>query len=142
MEFHMFEGTVLRILKGEHDFDNHAMKVYLSNTKPNVTTDVDKSDLAEITNENGYSPVDAQTYVYAQTGFEYMPRIQAVDFIITASGGTVGPFRYLVLYDDDHSTDGLIGYWDRGHALILQDGESLEVTFGTFIFKMNQIWAF
>lgn len=51
------------------------------------------------------------------------------DTTLKASGGTVGPFRYIVLYNDTSVGDKLIGYYDRGGDLTLYDGETLTLQF-------------
>jgi hypothetical protein len=129
-----FQDFVEALALGEHDCNADTFKVYLSNTTPDVAADADKSDLAEITNENGYTaPVDIQNAMSESAG---TATVTAVDVLITATGGTVGPFRYVVCYNDDHPTDGLICYWDRGSAVTLQAGESLSIEFGAALFTL------
>ena len=57
----------------------------------------------------------------------------ATDLVLTASGGAVAAFRYIVFYDDDPTSpaDPLIGFLDYGSALTLADGESLTLDFGS-----------
>ena len=53
------------------------------------------------------------------------------DEVITAAGASVGPFRYVVIYNDSQTSpaDALIGYLDYGSAITLADGESLTLDF-------------
>ena len=133
--FFTFYHFMEALMKGEHDLDGDAISVYLSNTAPDVETDEVKADLAEITNQYGYSPVSIQSEVTAPYYYQY--RLVGTDLIITASGGPVGPFRYVVLFNNSHASDALIGYWDRGYSITLQDGEHLCVDLGSHILKIG-----
>ncbi len=106
-----------------------ACKVYLSNTAPNAATNAVKADLAEITNQNGYTAPVTVANVGTRSGGTFT--MQGTSLTITASGGTVGPFQYVVLYNDTPTSpaDPLIAWWDRGAALTLQNGESFSVKF-------------
>lgn len=111
------------------------LKVYLSNTAPNVATHTIKANLAEITAENGYTAGgdDVQNDSSSSGGTS---TVTGVDVTVTASGGTIGPFRYIVLYNDTTASkvDPLIGYWDYGSSITLQDGESHVTDFGASLF--------
>jgi len=113
------------------DLNGDTFNVYLSNAAPSASLDDVKADLAEITNQNGYTaPVDIQNAYSEASGTGTMT---AVDVVITASGGTVGPFQYVVIYDDTVATpvvDPLMCWFDYGSALTLQDGETFTVDFG------------
>jgi hypothetical protein len=117
--------------------DTDTLKIYLTNTAPDVAADEVKADLAEITNEHGYTaPVDAQNAA-SQTNTQIT--VVGTDVTIAASGGTVGPFRYAVLYNDTPASpaDPLIQYWDYGSSLTLADGESITVDFGASLFTVG-----
>lgn len=130
-----FEDFVEQLGKGVHQLHaaGHTLKCYLSNATPSASLDAVKADLAEITNENGYTaPVDAQNDYSEASG---VGTLTCVDIVITASGGTVGPFRYVALYNDTPTSpaDPLISYWDYGSALTLQDGETFTIDFGASV---------
>jgi hypothetical protein len=58
--------------------------------------------------------------------------LTANDLVLSASGGSVATFRYVVLFDDDPTSpaDPLICFYDYGSNLTLADGESLTLDFG------------
>ena len=116
--------------------DTDTLKIYLTNAAPDVDADAVKADLAEITNENGYTaPVDVQNAASTATG---TITVAGTDVVITASGGTVGPFRYVVLYNDTPTSpaDPLIGYWDYASSITLQAGETFTTDFGASLFTV------
>lgn len=103
------------------------LKVYLSNTAPNTATNAVKGDLAEITNQNGYTaPV---TTANAGVNTSGTVTVTGTNVTITASGGSVGPFRYVVLYNSTAGTSPLVAYWDYGSNLTLNNGDSFVIKF-------------
>lgn len=116
----------------EHDLfgTEETTKIYYSNATPDAELDAVKTDLAEITNQNGYAaPIDTQNDSNRTTT---TVTLTGVSFTTTASGGSIGPFQYVVHYNDTPTTpnaDPLINWWDYGSALTLLDGESFSVKF-------------
>lgn len=130
--YNKFEIFVENLAEGVHNFAaaGDTVNIYLSNAAPSASADSVKADLAEITNENGYTaPVDTQQDTSRSGG---TLTVTAVDITITASGGTVGPFQYTAAYDDTpvSPVDPLISWWDYGSAITLNDGETFDVVFG------------
>lgn len=121
--FNKFQSFVEALAHGKHDFSSDACKVMLTNSAPSATDSV-KTDITEITAENGYSAGGAQASLSAsgQTAGTY--KLVLDDVVFTASGGAFGPFRYAVLYNDDAPSDELIGWWDYGSSITPQDGET------------------
>ncbi len=101
-------------------------KVALSNTAPNVSTNASLADATEIAAGNGYTAGGNTAAVSSstQTGGTYK-LILTSPTAWTASGGSIGPFRYAILYDS--TTDNLVGYWDYGSSVTLAAGESFSV---------------
>lgn len=120
--------------KGIHQLHaaGHTLKVYLTNAEPSVSADAIKTDLAEITAEHGYPSggTDIQND-YTESGGT--GTLTGTDVVFTASGGTFGPFRYAVLYNDSATDDPLIGYWDYGSSISCAAGETFTVDFGASI---------
>lgn len=51
------------------------------------------------------------------------------DLTLTASGGSVGPYQYVYLFDDASTNDLLIGYYNIGSAVTLADGDQYVLNF-------------
>ena len=51
------------------------------------------------------------------------------DLVLSASGGSVAAFQYIVIYNDTATNDELIAFYDYGSALTLASGESLTIDF-------------
>lgn len=136
--FNKFEAFTEHLAEKVHNLDADTLKIYLSNTAPDAAADTVKADLAEITPENGYASGgdDTQNSTSRSAG---VTSIVGVDIVITASGGTIGPFRYAVLYNDTPTSpaDPLIGWWDYGSSITLQNGESFTVDFGSSMFTVT-----
>jgi hypothetical protein len=111
------------------------IKAMLSNTAPNASTHAVRADSTEISAGSGYSSGGAST---ANVGSRSTGTVSIVgtDIVITASGGTIGPFRYVIIYNDTPTSpaDPLIGWWDYGSSITLADGESFTIDFGASMF--------
>ena len=135
--FNKFETFVGDLGLKVHELNADLLKIYLTNAAPDAAADSIKTDLAEITAENDYTAGgdDTQnTYAEASgTG-----TCVGTDVTWTANGGTIGPFRYVVLYNDTPAgpVDPLIGWWDYGSNLTLNDGESFTTDFGASMFTV------
>lgn len=128
--YNKFQSFVEALAEKQHNLATDTLKVYLSNTAPNAATMTVKADLAEISAGNGYTAGGntATQSSSAQTAGVYK-LVLADPAIWTASGGSIGPFRYAVLYNDTASGDPLIAWWDYGTSITLGAGDTFAVDF-------------
>lgn len=136
--FNKFETFVGDLGDKVHDLDADTLKVYLTNAAPSASLDSLKADLAEITAENGYTAGGEDiTGVWAEAAG--VGTLTGTDVVITASGGSFGPFRYVVLYNDTPTSpaDPLIGWWDYGSAITVLTGETFTVDFGASVLTVT-----
>lgn len=131
----LFDDLAEQIGKGVHNWGTATLKIALTNSAPDAATDVQLSDITQIAASGGYTAGAGGGYAlssvsYAESGGT--GTLTATDLVITASGGSVGPFRYAVLYNDTASSpaDALIGYLDYGSSITMADGEDLTVDIG------------
>lgn len=117
------------------DLESDQVVVALSNTAPSSETSDPSSDgngvLANVT-EIAYTNLSSRnvtTTSSTQTSGTY--KLVLSDITLTSSGGSTGPFRYVYIYNDTVATpaDPLIGYYDYGSSLTLNDGDSLTIDF-------------
>jgi hypothetical protein len=128
--FNKFNAFVEHLAEKVHNLESDTLKVLLTNTAP-VATNAVKADLTEISAGNGYTAggTQATQSSSAQTSGTY--KLVLADVVFTASGATIGPFRYAVLYNDTPTSpaDPLIGYYDYGSSITLADTETFTVDF-------------
>ena len=117
------------------DLESDQIVVALSNTAPSAEATDPTTDgngvLANVT-EIAYtncSTRNVTTSSSTQTSGTY--KLVLDDITLTATGGDVGPFRYVYIYNDTVATpaDPLIGYYDYGLSLTLNDGDSFTLDF-------------
>lgn len=127
--YNKFNDFVDQLGQGKHVFGTHVFKCMLSNNAPAATNSI-KTDLTELGGGNGYTAGghDAQITWAEVTG---TATATGTMIVITASGGTIGPFRYVALYNDTQTSpvDPLVSWWDYGSALTLQIGETFSIKF-------------
>lgn len=128
--FNKFNSFVEALAEKVHNLGSDTLKVYLSNATPDAAADSIKTDLAEISAGNGYTAGGNQATISSssQTSGTYK-LVLADPATWTASGGSIGPFRYAVLYNDTATNDELIGWWDYGSSITLNAGETFTVDF-------------
>ena len=127
--FNKFNSFVEALAEKKHDLGADTLKVLLSNAAP-VATNTVKGNLTEISAANGYTAGGATASITTSTQTSGTYKLVLADPATwTAAGGSIGPFRYAVLYNDTATNDELIGWWDYGSSITLATGESFAVDF-------------
>jgi len=139
--FTFYQDFKEQLGKGVHALSTHTIKVALTNTAPNVATHAALADITQISTGGGYT--GGAGGGVALSGVSYTETTGtgtfiATDTVITASGGSIGPFRYAVFYNDTATSpaDALIGYVDYGSSITLADTESFTLDYTTSIFTI------
>ena len=123
-----FQSFVEALAEGKHDLGSDTLKVTFAAAAnaPSASADAVLADFTQIT----LTYVDSQTLTVsssAQTSGTY--KLVIADKVVTATGGAVGPLRYVVIYNDTAANDELICFFDYGSEITLADTETLTLDF-------------
>jgi len=117
------------------NLESDQLVIALSNTAPSSESSNPTADgngiLGNVT-QVSYSNLSSRnltTSSSGQSGGVY--KLVLADLTLTASGGSVAAFRYVYIYNDTVTSpaDPLIGYYDYGSSLTLNDGDTFTVDF-------------
>jgi len=128
--FNKFDQFVEDIAKGVHNLATGQLKVALTNTAPVAGNSVyaDLTSPLPTTNLSGGTPFNVTTTSAEQVSGTLS--LVLVDLTLTATG-SVGPFRYVVLYNDTPTSpaDPLIGWYDYGSSVTMSNTETFLIDF-------------
>ena len=117
------------------DLDNDNFVVALSNTAPSSETNNPLTDgngvLANVT-QISYTNLSSRALTrIASEQISGTYKLDFSDLVLTASGGSVGPFRYIYIFDDTPTSpaDPVVGVYDAGSAITIGDGGSRTLQF-------------
>jgi len=138
--YNKFQDYAEQLNKAVHNWSSHTFKAAFSNTAPNAT-DTILSAITQISSGGGYTAgagggltLDSVTLSEASG----TAKVVIADEVFTASGASVGPLRYVVIYNDSATSpaDALVCWYDYGSSITLLDTETFTIDFdGT-----NGLW--
>jgi len=132
--YNKFNSFVEALAEGKHNLSTDTLKVALSNASnaPSASDDAVLADITTVAVTN-LDNVTLSVTSSSQTSGTY--KLVVADKTMTASG-TVGPFRYIIIYDDTSTNDELICYFDYGSEVTLASGDTFKLDFGTELFSL------
>lgn len=133
--FNKFQQFSEDVAHGVHDLGSDQLAVALcAAANAPEATDAVLADLTQITYTN-LSSRNITTASSGQTTGTYA--LALTDLVLTASG-SVGPFRYAVIYNDTPTSpaDPLVGYYDYGSEVTLANGETFTLDFGASVLTL------
>lgn len=134
--YNKFQQTVEDMAEGVYKCSTDQFTVALCEAaNAPVATNSVLADLTQISYTN-CSSRDLTTSASGQTSGTFTHLF--ADLVLTASGGTVGPFRYVVIYDNTPTSpaDPLLCWYDYGSDITLASGETLTIDFTTSSFTL------
>jgi len=122
-----FQSFVEALSEGTHDLGSHDLTVGLTtDVNAPVVGDTVRGDLTEV----AYDYCSSRLLIVAssaQTGGVY--KLVVNDLILTASGGDIGPFQWVFIYNDSAGSDELVCFFDYGSEITVLNGETFTLDF-------------
>lgn len=112
------------VAEGKHNLASDTLMIAMTNTAPSITNTV-LANIVEISYTNISSRVLTVTSSSQSSG---LYKLVVADLLLTASGA-VGPYRYLVIYNNTSATKPLIGFYDLGTNDSLLSGQTAMLDF-------------
>lgn len=144
-QFNKLPGFVQHLAHGVHNLavpgsGGDQLVIALSNTAPsaestppNDANDASKCVLANVTQISAGSYADLSSRnltISASSQANGTYKLTISDLVLNASGA-IDPFRYIYIYNDTPTTpsDPLLGYYDYGTSIALQNADSFTIDF-------------
>ena len=132
--YNKFQCFVEDICEKKHNLAADTLKVAFSSAAypPSASADVKLADITTIA-----SPaVDSVTLSVSSSGLDGgVYKLVLADKTMTASAD-VGPFQYVIIYNDDATNDELIAWYDYGSEITLHANDTFKLDFGDQLFSL------
>lgn len=139
--FIKFNKFLKQLGEAKYNLGSDTLKFALTNTAPTSATDT-------VYDPSGAHPPPSAANGYTTGGHTVTVASWdesggtatlacTTDVVITATAGGIGPFRYVILYDDTSSNNELIGFWDYGSSITLSEGNTFTIDVTTSLLTLT-----
>lgn len=125
--YNKFNSLPEALAEKVHNLGSDTLKVVLTNTAP-IASNTQLSNITQLAGGNGYTTNGTAASITSSDQSSGTYKLVLADVVFTASG-SMGPFRYAVLYNSTATNGELIGWWDYGSSITLASGETFTVDF-------------
>lgn len=128
--FTKINGFVEHLAEKVHNLASDELMIAFTNSDPTAALNASTA-AAVLATVSEVSYTFASTRVVAQSSSAQTTgtyKLILDDLTVTASGGAIGPFRYVVLYNNTPTSpaDPVIGVYDYGSSITVADGETFK----------------
>lgn len=126
--FNKVNPFVEHVMEGVHDFSADQIEVALTAAaNPPDASDGVLTDLTEIASYANLSAKTITTTTSSQSGGTY--KLVLADLVLTNTGAGSTTFQYVVLFNQDAASDNLIGYYNYGSEVTLNQNDTFTIDF-------------
>lgn len=122
-----FQPFLEAVMEKKHNLGADALTVFLCNAA-NAPLVAD----AVLTDQVTVAYTFCSTRVLGLTSSAQVAGVYSLivpDLTLSASGGAIGPFRYIGIYNDTAASDEVICFYDLGSEVTIPDGQSFLLDF-------------
>ena len=122
-----FYSFIEKVHEGVFNLGSDTLKVMLTNDAPSLAWDEKADVTGELSTANGYTAGGATVTVTSSAQSSGLYTLIANDVSWSASGGSIGPFRYAIFYSDTPAGDPLMWYVDYGYSITVASGQTFTI---------------
>lgn len=128
--FVKYNTFIDEVSKGGHNLQTAVFKAALTNTAPTPASDTvwNTTVAPPPAAGSGYTAGGNTLTTSSAATSSGVFKLVLADSVFTAAGGTIGPFRYVVIYNSSASNK-VVGSYDYGSSITLNDTETFTVDF-------------
>jgi hypothetical protein len=124
-----FDSFVEALAEKAHNLGSDTLKWILTSNAPSLSWTQLSDVTGQLSTANGYTQNDKTMTVTSSAQSSGLYTLIASDVTWTASGGSIGPFRYAINYNETSTNDLLIGYLDYGYLVTVATGQTFTLDF-------------